>query len=269
MIPPSTHIAMAYSSASGASQELVLNLTLFLSNFLSTHLHAVETKANCDVLLNAHLYMVQVDEREIFKITLEYWSKLVAEFYDEIQALPISESGLLMGLSLGSSGGNMLNSMSLRKNTYSNAPSNPRPIVIKRMVKPEEVIVKMNVSACTSIGSLYLPQVGWVFLDILGLYKAVSGIISETVAWEGNITIKTPKIWQLRTAKKEILKLMETYIKKAEDLEAVNTNFMPPLLDAILGDYNRNVPTAQDAEVLNVMAAITSRLGVSQRFFVL
>jgi exportin-1 len=56
---------------------------------------------------------------------------------------------------------------------------------------------------------------------------------------------------------------METYIKKAEDLEAVNTNFMPPLLDAILGDYNRNVPTARDAEVLNVMATITSRLGVS------
>jgi exportin-1 len=67
----------------------------------------------------------------------------------------------------------------------------------------------------------------------------------------------------LRTAKKEILKLMETYIKKAEDLPAVNANFMPPLLDAILGDYNLNVPMARDAEVLNVMATITNRLGVS------
>lgn len=55
---------------------------------------------------------------------------------------------------------------------------------------------------------------------------------------------------------------METYIKKAEDLEAVNNNFIPPLLDAILGDYNRNVPTARDAEVLNVMATITTRLQV-------
>jgi len=54
---------------------------------------------------------------------------------------------------------------------------------------------------------------------------------------------------------------METYIKKAEDLEAVNINFIPPLLDAILGDYTRNVPTARDAEVLNVMATITGRLG--------
>lgn len=55
---------------------------------------------------------------------------------------------------------------------------------------------------------------------------------------------------------------METFIKKAEDLETVNNNFMPPLLDAILGDYNRNVPAARDAEVLNVMATIIGRLGV-------
>lgn len=55
---------------------------------------------------------------------------------------------------------------------------------------------------------------------------------------------------------------METYVRKAEDMDAVNANFMPPLLDAILGDYNRNVPTARDAEVLNVMASIISRLGV-------
>jgi exportin-1 len=142
-------------------------------------------------------------------------------------------------------------------------------------------VLKTNVSACTSIGSFYLPQVGRLFLDMLGLYRAVSGIISETVARDGlsnalvalslsdgfsiagDVATKTPKVRQLRTVKKEILKLMETYIRKAEDLEAVNANFIPPLLDAILGDYNANVPTARDAEVLNVMATVTSRLGVS------
>jgi exportin-1 len=142
-------------------------------------------------------------------------------------------------------------------------------------------VLKTNVSACTSIGTFYLPQLGRIFLDMLGLYKAVSGIVSETVEKEGSINVlcfsifalililftgpvatKTPKVRQLRTVKKEILKLMETYIKKAEDLDAVNINFMPPLLDAILGDYNRNVPASRDAEVLNVMATIVVRLGV-------
>ena len=150
-------------------------------------------------------------------------------------------------------------------------------------------VLKTNVSACTSIGTFYLPQIGRIFLDMLGLYKAVSGIISETVAREGwsalarvrsaasshrcvgLIATKTPKVRQLRTIKKEILKLMETFIKKSEDLEAVNSNFMPPLLDAILGDYSRNVPAARDAEVLNVMATIIGRLGVraSSRFHAL
>ena len=123
-------------------------------------------------------------------------------------------------------------------------------------------MLKTNVSACTSTGAFFLPQIGRIFLDMLGLYKVVSGVISETVARDGPIATKTPKIRNLRTVKKEILKLMETFIKKSEDLEMVNSNFIPPLLDAILGDYSRNVPASRDAEVLNVMATITSRLGV-------
>jgi exportin-1 len=155
MIPPNTNIAQAYANAGDAGQELVLNLSLFLANFLSNHLRAVETEPNRDVLLNAHLYMVkvsQVDEREIFKICLEYWLKLVAELYEEIQSLPIGESGLLMGLSLGGSNGaqNMLSGMSLRKNIYSDVLSNLRLVVIERMVKPEEVSLHFDLPATNS-----------------------------------------------------------------------------------------------------------------------
>lgn len=123
-------------------------------------------------------------------------------------------------------------------------------------------ILKTNVAACASIGPFFLPQVGRIFLDMLGLYKAVSGIISDEVAQNNLIATKTPKVRALRTIKKEILKLMESYIKRAEDLDAIYANFIPPLLDAILGDYNRNVPPARDAEVLNVMGTVTNRLGV-------
>lgn len=149
-------------------------------------------------------------------------------------------------------------------------------------VKIMSNILKTNVSACTSIGSFFLPQLGRIWLDMLGLYKAVSGIISEQVASQGEsfvtlqlpvlkdnisglVATKTPKVRSLRTIKKEILKLVETYVKKAEDLDGVNANLIPGLLDAILGDYNRNVPAARDAEVLNVMATIVSKLGVSNQ----
>jgi exportin-1 len=87
---------------------------------------------------------------------------------------------------------------------------------------------------------------------------------SSDVLCPGDLATKTPKIRQLRTVKKEILRLNETYIKRAEDLDVINRDFVPPLFDAILGDYSRNVPQARDAEVLNVMSTIVMRLGVSR-----
>lgn len=71
-----------------------------------------------------------------------------------------------------------------------------------------------------------------------------------------------PKVRGLRTIKKEILKLIDTYVQKADDLQMVNDSMVPPLLDAILLDYARNVPDAREAEVLNVMTTIMHKLHV-------
>lgn len=78
----------------------------------------------------------------------------------------------------------------------------------------------------------------------------------------GEIATKMPKVRGLRTIKKEILKLIETFVDKAEDLQAVRAQMVPQLLDTVLVDYNRNVPGARDAEVLKAMAAIISKLSV-------
>lgn len=122
-------------------------------------------------------------------------------------------------------------------------------------------IMKTNVSACTSIGSYFYPQIARIYMDMLHMYRAVSNMISEGIARDGPIAPKTPRIRGLRTVKKEILKLIDVYVQKADDLEMVANNFVPPLLDAVLVDYNRNVPDARDAEVLNVMSTIIGKLG--------
>lgn len=67
-------------------------------------------------------------------------------------------------------------------------------------------ILKTNVSACTSIGTFFLPQITRIYEDMLNLYRAVSGIISDTIAADGLIATRTPKVRGLRTIKKEILK---------------------------------------------------------------
>lgn len=528
MIPPSTDIAGAYENSSDSDQELVLNLALFLTNFLSAHVTILETPSHRDVLLNAHLYLIkisQVEEREIFKICLEYWAKLVADLYDEMQKFPGGELAAANPLlNLGGFGGpGASGAQPGRRGIYTEVLSNLRLVMVERMAKPEEVLIveneegeivreflkdtdtvvlyksmrevlvylthldvvdtemimteklskqvdgsewswanlntlcwaigsisgamneetekrflvtvikdllgltemkrgkdnkavvasnimyivgqyprflkahwkflktvvnklfefahethegvqdmacdtfikiaqkcrrhfvmqqsgesepfideilrnlqritsdlsplqihtfyeavgymisaqpnkpqqeqlianlmaapnaawdslmaqaaqsgteilsdpenikilsnilKTNTAACSSIGTFFLPQLARIYMDLLGLYTAVSGIISATTAEQGLIATKTPKVRGLRTIKKEILKLVgETYIRKAEDLEQVNRDLVPPLLEAILGDYKQNIPAARDAEVLSTSVTIVSRLG--------
>ncbi|KAK2070730.1 hypothetical protein P8C59_005204 [Phyllachora maydis] len=121
-------------------------------------------------------------------------------------------------------------------------------------------IMKTNVSACSSIGPYFYPQIGRLYSDMLQMYTATSQLISKAVARDGEIATKMPKVRGLRTIKKEILKLIETFVDKAEDLQAVRAQMVPQLLDTVLVDYNRNVPGARDAEVLKAMAAIISKL---------
>jgi exportin-1 len=54
-------------------------------------------------------------------------------------------------------------------------------------VKIMSNILKTNVSACSSIGTFFLPQLGRIWLDMLGLYKAVSEIISEQIIQQGQL----------------------------------------------------------------------------------
>lgn len=125
-----------------------MNLALFLSNFLSHHLPLIQVPEHHDVLLNAHLYLVkisQVDNRDIFKICLEYWSRLVTDLYTEMQNTPLSDANNLHGLLLGASGPGMgMNEAGSRRKLYVDVLSNLRLVMIEKMVKPEEVLVVEN-----------------------------------------------------------------------------------------------------------------------------
>lgn len=142
--------------------------------------------------------------------------------------------------------------------------ANNDPLILQNgdTIKVVGNIMKTNVAACTSIGSYFYPQIGRIYHDMLSMYRAASQMISDSIAQDGAIASVTPKVRGLRTIKKEILKLIQIYVEKADDLEAVNTNIAPLLLDAVLVDYNRNVPGARDAEVLDVMTTMISKLNV-------
>ena len=55
-------------------------------------------------------------------------------------------------------------------------------------------IMKTNVSACTSIGSYFYPQIGRIYLDMLSMYRATSFMISEAVVREGESMHEIPEL---------------------------------------------------------------------------
>jgi exportin-1 len=128
-------------------------------------------------------------------------------------------------------------------------------------------VLKTNVAACTSVGSAFILQLSKIYMDLLALYRIIGKLVSESVATQGLIATKTPKVRGWRTIKKEILKLVNTYVECTTDantINTVNTNMVEPFLEAVLTDYNSNVDTARDAEVLNVIATIINKLQVKK-----
>lgn len=141
------------------------------------------------------------------------------------------------------------------------AAKNPELLTNTETVKIIANIIKTNVSVCKAMGPGFYSQLGLMYVDMLSLYKAVSGMISNAVASEGIIATKTPKVRGLRTIKKEVLKMIETYINQADNLEEIVRDLAQPLFAAVLEDYKTNVPDARDAEVLNCMTALVSKVG--------
>lgn len=81
----------------------------------------------------------------------------------------------------------------------------------------------------------------------------------------------------MRAVKRETLRLLEAFVSKSEDpkvhiplylfyliadpcMQFVYQNFVPPLLNAVLGDYKMIIPETRDAEVLSLLSAIVTKL---------
>ena len=111
------------------------------------------------------------------------------------------------------------------------------------------------------MGHPYVSQLGRIYLDMLNVYKVMSENISGAIALSGENVTRQPLIKSMRLVKKETLKLISDWVSRSNDPELVLDNFIPPLLDAVLFDYQRcSVPSAREPEVLSTMATIVNKL---------
>ena len=141
-----------------------------------------------------------------------------------------------------------------------NVESLVEPNTIKEIIK----ILKINNRVCHTVGSLFTNQLQIFFLDMLNVYKIYSERISAAVASQGAIATQMSLVRTMRSAKKEVLRLLATFIDKSgppeADPQAVARGFIPPVLDPILGDYQRNIAGARDPEVLLLFTTVVDKL---------
>nr|CAG4651571.1 EOG090X00LI [Triops cancriformis] len=128
-------------------------------------------------------------------------------------------------------------------------------------VKQLANILKTNVRACVALGHPFVKQLGRIYLDMLTVYKVMSENISAAISLSGENVTKQPLIKAMRLVKKETLKLIADWVSRSNDPNLVLEHFIPPLLEAVLLDYQRcPVDSAREPEVLSTMAAIVNKL---------
>uniref|UniRef100_A0A7S3Q1F7 Importin N-terminal domain-containing protein n=1 Tax=Chaetoceros debilis TaxID=122233 RepID=A0A7S3Q1F7_9STRA len=134
------------------------------------------------------------------------------------------------------------------------------PATIKEIIK----ILKSNNRVCHSVGPLFTSQLQTFFLDMLNVYKVYSERISAAVLQQGQIATQMSLVRTMRSGKKEVLRLLNVFIQKSGPPEAepraVAQGFIPPVLDPILGDYQRNIAGARDPEVLLLFTTVVEKL---------
>lgn len=131
-------------------------------------------------------------------------------------------------------------------------------------VKQLGSILKTNVRACKALGHAYVLQLGRIYLDMLNVYKIMSENIIQAISLNGMNVTNQPLIKAMHVVKKETLTLISEWVSRSTDDQMVIDNFIPPLLDAVLLDYQRcTVPSARESKVLSTMAAIVNRLRAS------
>lgn len=148
----------------------------------------------------------------------------------------------------------------IMEHAKNNVESLVEPNTIKEIIK----ILKTNNKVCGAVGSLFTHQLESFFLDMLNVYKIYSERISAAIAQQGAIATQMSLVRTLRSAKKEVLRLLIVFIDRSGPPEAepraVAQGFIPHVLDPILGDYKRNIAGARDPEVLTLFATVVEKL---------
>jgi exportin-1 len=121
-------------------------------------------------------------------------------------------------------------------------------------------ILKTNTRVCASAGSVFVHQLGHIFMDMMNVYQLYSTEITKAVQQQGAIATRLVLYKAMRAAKSEILELMTTFTEVSRESPAMMANFLPQLMKVVLDDYASAPPAARDSKVLALFSTAISVL---------
>lgn len=180
VVPLTTDFKTVYEQASSEDQLLISNLSHYLVAFLKFHLSLLEQQSGQEALFLAHQYLVrisQIDERELFKGCLDYWSRLVLDLFHDVktgqlESEDVKARQLLQSIGAGGARApeSLVDARQQRLAGYAPILSALRRVVIEHMVRPEEVLISENEDG-------EIVRVVYKESDTITLYKSLRDVL--------------------------------------------------------------------------------------------
>eukprot|EP00931_Biecheleriopsis_adriatica_P036987 TRINITY_DN21233_c2_g1_i1.p1 TRINITY_DN21233_c2_g1~~TRINITY_DN21233_c2_g1_i1.p1 ORF type:complete len:1101 (-),score=267.98 TRINITY_DN21233_c2_g1_i1:68-3370(-) len=140
----------------------------------------------------------------------------------------------------------------------------------QQMLRDVSLILRVNERMVSAVGAACGAQLSGIYCDMLKIYKVCSDYISHCTAQQGTQCMGHANVRLLRNVKRDTLRLVQTFIDLAATQQGqaevrlspaeIAQRFLPPLLEPVLADYRSNLPQARDAEVLDLLAVLATRL---------
>merc|ERR1740130_148936 len=160
----------------------------------------------------------------------------------------------------------------------------PEALQDQTVLRSISLILRVNERMVSAVGVACHSQLASIYFDMLKIYKICSNYISCSVAQQGTQVMGHAVVKLMRNVKRDSLRLVRTFVDMAAaapnptspggmaatmgdeaaiSVQLIAQRFIPPLLEPVLEDYRSNLPQARDAEVLDLLATLATRLSDS------
>lgn len=139
----------------------------------------------------------------------------------------------------------------------------------QQVLREISLILRVNERVVVAIGTACHAQLAGIYGDMLKIYKVCSDFISHSTAQQGAQVMNLANVKLLRNVKRDTLRLVRSFVDAATPQGAAEVRltpaqiaqrFVPPLLEPVLADYRSNMPQARDAEVLDLLTVLATRI---------